>query len=314
MSGSLIQGKFGFRGNFEVVLPSKTALGLVHYSRNNDVPGLPWSGPTRFGGAVSYQGASLIQSNFGSPGNLEVVAVTSTNQLVHFWRDSGPSFTWTGPFVIASGVTGVPGLIQGRFGTTGNFEVVVPSVSGGLLHFFRNNDAPGLPWSGPTPFAQKLGLVQAVSLIQSNFGTSGNLEVAATASSGHVFHIWRDSGPSFTWSDPLPIPGAFGLPALIQSRFGFRGNFELVVNSASGMAHFWRNNDFPGLPWNGPTIFDVGTSFDIPSMIESNFGPLGAPGNLEVIATTILPPDLAHIFRDSATLIWSPPIIVETGV
>lgn len=328
MSGSLIQGKFGTRGNFEVVVPSRTGagLGLVHYVRFNDVPGLPWSGPTKFGGAVSYQGVSLIQSNFGLPGNLEVVAVNSSNQLVHFWRDSGPSFAWSGPFVIANGVRGVPGIVQSRFGIMGNFEVVVPSLTGGLLHFWRNNDVPGLPWSGPTPFAQNLGLFDAVSLIESNFGVPGNLELAATAAAAigfparQVFHIFRDSA-TLTWSNPAPIRGdgnvpAIGLPALIQSQFGARGNFELVVNSASGLLHFWRDNDAAGVPWHGPNVVAVGFQSDIPSMIESNFTPFpGLPGNLEVITeTAFVTTDLAHLFRSSATITWSPPIIVATNV
>ena len=39
----------------------------------------------------------MIQSNFGSPGNLEVIC-NAGGQLYFFWRDSGPSFTWNGPF------------------------------------------------------------------------------------------------------------------------------------------------------------------------------------------------------------------------
>ena len=39
-------------------------------------------------------------------------------------------------------------LIQGFSGTKGNFEVVLPRVGGGFLHLWRNNDAPGFPWSG----------------------------------------------------------------------------------------------------------------------------------------------------------------------
>ncbi|MFD0529673.1 hypothetical protein ACFQ1I_27105 [Kitasatospora arboriphila] len=39
----------------------------------------------------------MIQSNFGSPGNLELIArVRDTLQF--FWRDSGPAFHWNGPW------------------------------------------------------------------------------------------------------------------------------------------------------------------------------------------------------------------------
>jgi hypothetical protein len=322
MSGFLIQSTFGNMGNFEVVVPSRTGVqhGLVHYWRNNDDILLPWSGPTRFGEDIAYIGASLIQSNFGSPGNLEVVAVDNLNRLVHFWRDATG---WHGPFVIAgSNVRGIPGLIQGRFGFTGNFEVVVPALNGGLFHFWRNNNEIGLPWSAPSPlFAQRLGQIQAVSLIESNFGVPGNLEVAAMAIAApgfapqQVFHLWR--GNDGVWSDPTPIPNAVGFPALIQSKFGMRGNFELVVNGPAGLNHFWRNNDFIGVPWSGPTTLAVGFAADVPSMIESNFGAPGVPGNLEVIAEGHTGPTayLAHLWRDSSkpNLPWSPPVIVETA-
>ena len=78
MSGFLIQSHFGSMGNFEVVVPSRAAGGLVHFWRNNDDPSFPWSGPTYFaGGLGAIDGVSLIESNFGSPGNLEVVAVAN---------------------------------------------------------------------------------------------------------------------------------------------------------------------------------------------------------------------------------------------
>jgi hypothetical protein len=41
---------------------------------------------------------TLIQSNFGSPGNLELIARVGL-QLHFMWRDSGPAFQWTGPFL-----------------------------------------------------------------------------------------------------------------------------------------------------------------------------------------------------------------------
>lgn len=37
-------------------------------------------------------------------------------------------------------------FIQSRFGNRGNFEIVLPRTGGGLVHFWRNNDAPANPW------------------------------------------------------------------------------------------------------------------------------------------------------------------------
>lgn len=70
---------------------------------------------------------------------------------------------------------GVPVMIQSRFGTRGNFEVVVPltrtsvnpfgSSWKGLAHFFRNNDSGALPWTRTALFAdgdhRRLGLLHS---------------------------------------------------------------------------------------------------------------------------------------------------------
>ena len=316
MSGFFIQGRFGSKGNFEVVVPGRASPGLVHFWRNNDNPNMPWSGPTRFGGNLGSidGGVSLIQSNFGSPGNLELL-VSVGGKLYHFWRDSGPSFTWNGPYHIADGVSGSPGFIQGRFGTKGNFEVVIPAAGSGLIHYWRNNDANGFPWSGPTAFGKSLNNVSSVSLIESNFGSPGNLEVIATAQ-GQDYHFWRDSGPSFTWNGPFALNGVLGSGSLIQGRFGTKGNFELVTaNPVGGLTHFWRNNDANGFPWSGPTPFGLGIQFGLPSLIQSNYG---SPGNLEVVAGTFDPSkgaELAHFWRDSGpAFAWHGPFIVESGV
>ena len=45
----------------------------------------------------------MIESNFGHPGNLEVVCRVG-QQLYFFWRDSGPAFHWNGPFLLQSTV------------------------------------------------------------------------------------------------------------------------------------------------------------------------------------------------------------------
>jgi hypothetical protein len=78
--------------------------GLSHVWRNNDDPSYPWSEPTVFGGEVGIVGwVTMIESNFGDPGNLEVICGSGSGQLNYFWRDSGPTFTWNGPYPLVSG-------------------------------------------------------------------------------------------------------------------------------------------------------------------------------------------------------------------
>ena len=196
----LIQSRFGTKGNFELAVPA-AAGGMLFAWRNNDIPSLPWSAPMRFG-TGTVEAITMIQSNFGSPGNLEVIARVG-NQLQFYWRDSGPAFRWNGPFPLFSGARGNPVLIQSRFGTKGNFELVVPAATGGgMLFAWRNNDIPSLPWSTPVRFGT--GTVDEITLIQSNFGSPGNLEVIARVGSELHFY-WRDSGPAFRWNGPFPI-------------------------------------------------------------------------------------------------------------
>ena len=281
---SFIQGRFGAKGNFEMVTPLAGG-GLAHYWRNNDDTFEPWNGPTPFAtGAGAFDSASLIEGNFGAaPGNLELVT-RAGGFLQSFWRDGTG---WHGGAAFTGNVAhGDPSFIQGRFGTKGNFELVVPHAGGGLAHFWRNNDNPSLPWNGPTVFGGG-GAFDGASLIEGNFGVApGNLEVVARAGAS-LQAFWRDGtgwhGGGTIVASGSPINTAAGDPVLIQGRFGTKGNFELVVpHAGGGLAHYWRNNDNPSLPWNGPTLFGgAAGAVSAVTMIESNFD---SPGNLEVVA------------------------------
>lgn len=307
----LLQGRFGTRGNFELVAPAASS-GYVFSWRNNDDPALPWAPSLRFGeNAGTADAVTMIQSNYGSPGNLELVARVG-QQLHFYWRDSGPTFRWNGPFPLFAGAGGNPVLIQSRFGSRGNFELVVPAANGGgILFAWRNNDNPTMPWSAPIRFGQALGNVDAITMIQSNFGSPGNLDLIARV--GQQLHFfWRDSGPTFRWNGPFPMfAGASGNPVLIQSRFGTRGNFELVVPAATGggMLFAWRNNDAPTLPWSAPVRFGQALgNVDAITLIQSRFG---SPGNLELIARA--GDNLWFFWRDSGPAFhWNGPFWLST--
>ena len=141
------------------------------------------------------------------------------------------------PFLEPSEEVRNPALVQSRFGRQGNFEVVVPSASRGLAHYWRDNDAgPPPPWRRSAEFITPAGPVDAVTLIQSNYGLPGNLEVVARVGD-RLAHFFRDSGPRFEWSGPLFFAsGVTGTPSLVQGRFGRQGNFEVVVPLATGVA------------------------------------------------------------------------------
>ena len=78
----------------------------------------------------------------------------------------------------------------------------MPRSGGGLDAFYRDNDAPGLPWHGPVAFGGSAAYADPVSVLQGSFGTPGNLEMVAR--SGNQLHAyWRDSGLAFTWHGPI---------------------------------------------------------------------------------------------------------------
>jgi len=272
----LIQSRHGHIGNFEMVVPVASG-GLAHYFRDNDAPGFPWYLAATFGiGRV--EAISLIESNLGEPSNLEVIARIGT-QLFSYYRDlSG----WQGPFPIHMNgkvISGNPALIQSQRGHRGNFELVIPLASGGIVHFFRDNDTPGFPWHLATTFGAER--VEAISMIESNFGHPGNLEVVARIGTQLFTYFHEATG----WQGPFPINmegmAVSGNPVLVQGRHGNRGNFELVAPLVSGgLVHYYRDNDSPGFQWHCTTAFGR-EQIEAVSLIESRFT---HPGNLEVIA------------------------------
>jgi hypothetical protein len=221
---SLIQSTFGDRHmNFELCVPLIEG-GIYHIFKINDGDD-PGSAPWQIGNngipidsRTRYQAVSLIQSNYGrpeNPGNLELVARTS-NKLAYFWMESNNPPQWHGPLPMRAdgreirSVTGVPSLIQSNFGRRGNFELVEPVRTGGLVHYFRDNDSAGDPqenWhtgnNGRT--IDPTRRYQAVSLLQSNIRSDasvpGNLEVAALSSEGLLLHFWMDSETK-RWNGP----------------------------------------------------------------------------------------------------------------
>jgi hypothetical protein len=301
----LIQSKFGGRGNFELIVP-RSDTGIDFLFRNNDNHYLPWFGPfAGFQDRGHFDSVTMIQSNFGTPGAFEGVARMG-DRLAFFWRESGPPFAWHGHAIEGSeGSSGNPVMIQSRIGERGgNFELVVPRVDGGFNFFFRDNDAAGTPWRGPFPVAVDSGHIDALSLIQSNFGN--NLEMIARYGDRLAF-LWRDD--NLEWHGPFFMSGSEGSsgnPVMIQSRFGERGNFELVVPRVDGGFNFYfRENDVEGLPWRGPFPVAVDSGhIDEMSLIQSNYGDF-----LEIVAR--YGNNLGFIWRDGPpNFIWHGPFFL----
>ena len=320
----LIQSRFNQKRSFEVIVP-EIRSGLLHYWRNNNNnKKLPWSFATPIlTNADKIDAITLIHSRFGDSGNLNGVTRIK-DRLFWFWREAEPRPIWRGlfPMVVedknisssrelVTNLTGIPSMTQSKFGQKkANFELVVPLAGGGLAHYWRDNDTDAYPWRAGAIFGVEAGQIDSVTLIQSNFGSPGNLELVAR-SQDRLLYFWRTSLPPFTWNGPFSIfadgteiSGVTGNPVMIQSRFGNQGNFELAVPLLSGgLAHYWRDNDDPITPWHGPTRIAIQTRFETVSLIQSN---IVDPGNLEVVAR--VGDQLVHCWRDSGpSFKWNGP-------
>ncbi|MED4030389.1 CAP domain-containing protein [Priestia megaterium] len=193
-------------------------------------------------------------------------------------------------------------LIQSDFGNKGHFEVVVPSHSGGLNHYYRNNDSSDHVWYGPSPFGS--GNITGASLIQSNYGR--NFEVIACRDNTLVHYRRHNDKKPYEWGEETIATGVTGQPAIIQSNIGSIGNFEVVVPLVKGgLAHFRRYND-ENNEWGGPTEFGSG-KFTGVSLIQSNYG-----GNFEVVACKNN--TLVHYRRYNDNKEWAGGETIATGV
>jgi hypothetical protein len=203
----------GSRGNFEVV--AQEGKTLCHYYRDNDAPELSWEKSECFGSGNGTSAPALIQSNFGNKGNFQVLVQQDT-RLCHYYRDNdsmgipGASLPWTLSECLPTGnVQSAAAFIQSNFGDQRNFEVVVqeatPSGSQ-LCHYYRDNDKPGFPWSKSGCFGDNRLTGKTPTLIQSNFGNKGNLEVVVQEV-GDLCHYYRDNDtPGFPWSNAACTP------------------------------------------------------------------------------------------------------------
>src|SRR4051794_40883362 len=161
-------------------------------------------------------------------------------------------------------------LKRSSFGQNGNFELALGTARGGFAHFWRDNDSPSLPWTGPQLFGS--GPVSTPSLIQND---DGSLEVFSCVR-GRVAAYRRIAD----WQEPKYFgSGVVANPAVIQTD---DGHLHLVVPLATGgFAYFQRSGD-PDASWADITHFGgaAGQARSV-ALIQSNFG---EAGNLEMVA------------------------------
>lgn len=192
-----IQSNYGAPGNFEVVVGTADKR-LNHWWRDNSKSSYPWNDGGRFGSNVAYAGASLIQSNFGTKGNFELVCTLQNGQMQHWWRDNDdPNTPWAPSVTFGSNVKSGPCMIESMYGATneyskGNFELCV-AVGGYVQHWWRDNNG-NEAWTNSATFGDG-HITRVGGLLEGSFGF--NLELIVERDDGHIQHYYRDS--SMLW-------------------------------------------------------------------------------------------------------------------
>jgi hypothetical protein len=275
-SGAMVQGTSGQYGDFELVFPCSKG-GFCYYTGDNQRRYTRWMNQL-CDGKGDITGIAMIQGNYGTAGNLEVVAVKGKD-LVHYWREDTGEKKWHGPFLITRGVQGVPSIVQSGAGVNANFEVVVPRRGGGLLYLQRDNSRNGgFAWSQPQMFGT--GDVSGCSLLRPNVGSlRGTLEVVAIHS-GSLVHYKRAAG-STVWEYSTTFGnGISGSPGFIQASTGNNTMFEIVAPLASGgLVHFRRLHNSLNSLWTQVATFGEG-KYSAVSLVQPN----NRDGKMDVVA------------------------------
>ncbi|MCX5012958.1 C1 family peptidase [Streptomyces sp. NBC_00555] len=224
------------------------------------------AGVWRDGGAFGPGDASVgstpafIQSDYGKPGNFEVVVRTADGRLNHWWRINGAPWTWNDGGCFASGIAHYgPALVQTR---SRRLDLVAARADGRMQLWWRD-DANGFVWRAGEVFGE--GAASAPCLIEGQYGavdedTAGNYELCVAVAGGRVEHWSRGNASGSAWSRSA----VFGhdvraVTGMLQGSFGF--NLEVIVLRTDRLLqHYWRGGTSQtesggGAGWHeGPVI------------------------------------------------------------
>ncbi|MFD6873444.1 MULTISPECIES: C1 family peptidase [unclassified Streptomyces] len=202
-----------------------------------------WRDGGAFGPGDAAVGSTpaFIQSDYGKPGNFEVVVRTADGRLNHWWRINGAPWTWNDGGRFAPGTAHYgPALIQ----TRGRRLDLVAARADGRMQLWWRDDGHGFVWRPGEVFGG--GITSAPCMIEGQHGasdedTAGNYELCAARGDGRVEHWWRGNAAGTGWTRGA----VFGhdvqaVTGMLQGSFGF--NLEAVVLRTDRLLqHYWRD-------------------------------------------------------------------------
>lgn len=174
-----------------------------------------------------------------------------------------------------------------------NFELFVPAHDNyGLLEFFRDNNDPEAPWTGP-----HFHLVgKSIADLTAMQSTPGRVDIIARQGDC-LYHSYRENNGFESYT--LIGEQIAGKPTFVQSYGDFySGNFELFVPSADGkqIKCWWRDNITK--EWK------LGSAPNPPGIIKAVAAVFSSPLHIELLS--IVDGKLFHCWRDK-NFIWSNP-------
>ncbi|MFJ6047423.1 C1 family peptidase [Streptomyces sp. NPDC092307] len=195
---------------------------------------------------------AFIQSDYGKPGNFEVVVRTADGRLNHWWRINGAPWTWNDGGRFGSGIAHHgPALVQ----TRARHLDLVATLTDGRMQLWWRDDPNGFTWRAGEIFGSGTPAVSAPCLIEGQFGaadedTAGNYELCVAVAGGQVEHWWRGNAGGSPWRRGAVFGhDVASVTGMLQGSFGF--NLEVIVlRTDRRLQHYWRD----GAGWHEGSV------------------------------------------------------------
>ncbi|MEU6893095.1 C1 family peptidase [Streptomyces sp. NPDC046557] len=213
-------------------------------------------GAWRDGGAFGPGDAAIgstpafIQSDYGKPGNFEVVVRTADGRLNHWWRINGAPWTWNDGGRFGSGIAHFgPALVQTR---SRHLDLVATRTDGRMQLWWRD-DRDHFAWHPGEVFGS--AITSAPCLIEGQYGatdeeSAGNYELCVVGADGRVEHWWRGNAGGGAWARSAVFGrDALAVTGMLQGSFGF--DLEVIVLRADHLLRHYRRD---GAGWHAGAV------------------------------------------------------------
>jgi hypothetical protein len=249
VGAAALWSNYGTAGHLELVV---VAGGRVHTWWRDDAGA--WHGLGAIPGITDATGwPGFVQSDFGTPGNFELVVPSSAGGFLHTSRLNDTGVSWSTPTRFGTGTYRGVSLIQSSFLTNGHGNLEMVAVSGNTLSAW---------WRGASTWGQSATIATNVdgapALVQSTSGTPGNFEVVAPLLAGGLGHWSRANSTSgYPWSAVTAFGGTvrYRAAGLVAGPLGpARDNLEVVglrLGATTIANRFYRQAG----AWTGATTF-----------------------------------------------------------